>query len=161
MNHTTKEIYEHYQERGGNLPYHVFNRLITEFNYRVMSRILRGEEFQMGKELSKLSIIRIPRNYRKRAIDWGASNKLKKKFLEEGKTLYSKQNPDGEKWLIHRTDEWFTKFYWRKQDCELRNRSAYRLDITRGKRGNKTRLSNLLSNDPLAYLNFPLSTTIN
>ena len=38
--------------------------------------------------------------------------------------------------------------------CKIKNKSVYRFDATRGVKGNKEKLINLLKEDDLAYLNF-------
>jgi hypothetical protein len=60
----------------------------------------------------------------------------------------------GCKWHIYHTDEFYCKYYWRKGKCKVPNKSVYRFDATRGIKGNKEKLINLLKEDDLAYLKF-------
>ncbi len=151
MNYVSKDIYKHYAELGGDLPYKDFREIICAFNEEAMRQILDGRELNMGKGLSRLSIMRIERDFKRLVIDWENSNKLKAELLAEGEELFSKDNPDGVKWFVFFTDDWYLRFYWEKKRCSLKNRSAYRLDITPN---NKSRLKQLLKDDSFAYLNF-------
>ena len=78
----------------------------------------------------------------------------KKELLEEGQLLYSPKTGKGVKWHIYHTDEFYCKYYWRKGKCKIPNKSVYRFDATRGLKGNKEKLINLLKTDDLAYLKF-------
>ena len=75
-------------------------------------------------------------------------------LVEQGKKLYSADTDSGEKWHIYHTDRFYCKFYWRKGKCSVPNKSVYRFDATRGIKGNKEKLINLLKTDELAYLKF-------
>jgi len=151
MNHLSKHIYKHYVERGGDLSYRLFKEILSAFNEEAMDQILDGRELDMGKGLSRLSIMRIDRDFNRPTIDWKSSNELRDELLAEGESLYSKDNPDGVKWFVYFTDEWYLRFYWEKKRCQIKNRSAYRFDATWG---NKGRLKDLLKSDPLAYRKF-------
>lgn len=151
MNYLSRDIYKHYIECGGELPYTEFREIICTFNEDVIDQILDGRELNMGKGLSRLSIMRIERDFKRPTIDWGSSNKLKEELLAEGEELFSKDNSDGTKWFVYFTDDWYLRFYWEKKRCSLKNRSAYRLDITFD---NKNHLKRLIKKDSLAYLNF-------
>ena len=48
------------------------------FNIMIMDYILDGKEFNMGNNLSTLSIIRRDRDPRSPRLDWGESNRYKK-----------------------------------------------------------------------------------
>lgn len=151
MTYASKQLYQHYIELGGDLSYEMYREIICSFNMTVMDQILDGRELDMGKGLSRLSIMRIERDFKRPTIDWGNSNKLKEELLTEGEELFSKNNPNGVKWFVYFTDDWYLRFYWEKKRCSLKNRSAYRLDITFD---NKNQLKQLIKDDSLAYLNF-------
>ena len=70
----------------------------------VIEDILDGKEFNMGSNLSTLSVRRIERNPSKPTIDWWESNKYKQELLAEGKQLYDAESGEGEKWFIYYTD---------------------------------------------------------
>ena len=97
----------------------------------IMDYILSGKEFKMGHNLSTLSVVRMDRDPRNPAIDWGESNKYKAELIA-----------NGDKHL---------KYYWRKGKCTVKNKSVYRFDATRGVKGNKGKLKEL---DELEYLKF-------
>jgi len=155
MNYTLKHIYEDYQDYyNDDLDKSLHTNIVQEFNILIMEHILDGKEFNMGNNLSTLSIIRRDRDPRSPRLDWGESNKYKKELLEDGQLLYNSETGKGVKWHIYHTDEFYCKYYWRKGKCKIPNKSVYRFDTTRGVKGNKEKLINLLKQDDLAYLKF-------
>jgi hypothetical protein len=155
MNYTLKHIYEDYQDYyNDDLDKSLHTNIVQEFNILIMEHILDGKEFNMGNNLSTLSIIRRDRDPRSPRLDWGESNKYKKELLEEGQLLYNSETGKGVKWHIYHTDEFYCKYYWRKGKCKIPNKSVYRFDTTRGVKGNKEKLISLLKQDDLAYLKF-------
>ena len=132
----------------------LFKDICSEFNIMVIDYILEGGKFNMGNNLSYISILRIERNNSKPAIDWGESNKYKRELLTEGKSLYNAETGKGEKWHIYYTDSEYCRYYWNKSGCKISNKSVYKFIPTRGLKGNKEKLTSLLKTDDLAYLRF-------
>lgn len=160
MSQTLKDIYKLYKKDIEDpLDYSIFRDICELFNIYAMDEIIEGKTLNMGSYLSTLSVIRIQRNYNNPSVNWGETNKLKKELLEEGYTendLYSKDNPDGIKYFIYHTDDWYCRFYWNKKYCKVRNKSVYSFHATRGLKGNKTKLKEKLNNNPLHYKKFKL-----
>ena len=155
MLYTLKDIYQDYTKESKNyVDKSIYNNIVQEFNMMIIDYILEGKEFNMGNNLSTLSIIRRDRDPRSPRLDWGESNKYKKELLGECKSLYNAETGEGVKWHIYHTDEYYCKYYWRKGKCKIPNKSVYRFDATRGLKGNKERLIYLLKEDDLAYLKF-------
>jgi|TARA_R100000084_G_C4647501_1_gene147638 hypothetical protein len=155
MAYTIVDIYNSYKaDKNQYVDKETFKNICNQFNIMIMDYILEGKEFNMGYNLSTLSIVRRERDPRTPRINWGESNKYKKELVEQGKKLYSADTDSGEKWHIYHTDGFYCKFYWRKGKCSVPNKSVYRFDATRGIKGNKEKLINLLKTDELAYLKF-------
>jgi len=154
MNFTFKDIHASYEETYEEVDKSLFTDICHEFNMLILKYILDGKSFNMGNNLSSLSIIRRERDPRSPRIDWGESNKYKQELLEEGQDLYDNITGKGVKWHIYHTDSFYCKFYWNKGKCKVKNKSVYRFDATRGIKGNKEKLINLLKEDDLAYLKF-------
>ena len=154
MNYNLTDIYEQYVAENGNVDKKVFRQICESFNMEVMNSILDGETFNMGHNLSTLSVVRKERDPRNPKVDWGESNKYKQELVEQGDELYNVLTGKGTKWHIYYTDSYYCKFYWRKGKCRIPNKSVYRFDATRGVKGNKEKLINLLKTDDLAYLKF-------
>lgn len=153
--HTLKNIQKDYEKHIENpLNSQLFKQLCEEFNMLVVDSLLNGKEFNMGSNLSTLSIRRIARNPSAPTIDWWESNKYKTELLLEDKELYDKETGKGEKWFVYYTDPWYCKYHWQKSRCKISNKSAYRFTPTRGVKGNKEKLTKLLKEDELAYLKF-------
>ena len=85
--HNLKEIYEDYCKVNGGIDKELFTNICHEFNIMIIDYILDGKEFNMGNNLSTLSITRRDRDPRSPRIDWGESNKYKKELVLEGKDL--------------------------------------------------------------------------
>jgi|TARA_A100001391_G_scaffold100558_1_gene66841 hypothetical protein len=154
MSYTLEDIYNDYCNTNENIDKTIFKAICSDFNIKTVEDILEGGTFNMGNNLSTLSIRRTERDPRSPRIDWGESNKYKKELLENGKTLYSKHTEKGVKWYIYYTDKFYCRYYWNKGKCRIPNKSAYRFTPTRGLKGNKEKLINLLKTDDLAYLKF-------
>lgn len=154
MQHTIFHIYKDYLKVDDSVEKTVFVDICRSFNMMIIDYILEGKEFNMGNRLSTLSVVRKIRDPRVPAIDWGETNKYKTELLAEGKELYSSETGKGIKWHIYHTDHEYLKYYWRKGRCKVKNKSVYRFDATRGAKGNKEKLTELLKEDDLAYLKF-------
>lgn len=153
--YTTPDIYDFYKEEGGDLEYGTYTDLVEEFNKGVFDDILlQGNAFNMGFRLSTLEVVKIPRNYKGRSVDWKESYKLRDQLLAEGKKLYDKDTGEGEKWLVYHTDPWYCRYAWAKVGCMVPNKGLYEFVPTRGKKGNKKKLYELLTNNPVAHARF-------
>lgn len=136
------------------VPYNVFKDILTKFNVDIMEKsILKGDTFKMGR-LSSLYICRMKRDPRSLVVNWAASFEEKRKLEEEGIPLYDKETGEGEQWIVYYTDSMYFRWRWAKSQCNVKNQSVYRFDPTRGEKGNKGKLMEVLKNDDLAYLNF-------
>jgi len=151
MQHTISHIYNDYTTRDDSVSKQTFVDICSEFNIMIIDYILDGKEFNMGSNLSTLSIVRMERDPRSPAIDWGESNKYKAELIEKGEELYNKETNQGIKWQLYYTDKEYLKYYWRKGKCKVKNKSVYRFDATRGIKGNKGKLKLI---DELDYLKF-------
>jgi len=151
MQHTISHIYNDYATRDDSVSKQIFVDICSEFNIMIIDYILDGKEFNMGSNLSTLSIVRMERDPRSPAIDWGESNKYKAELIEKGEELYNKKTDQGIKWQLYYTDKEYLKYYWRKGKCKVKNKSVYRFDATRGIKGNKGKLKLI---DELDYLKF-------
>ena len=155
MSYTLRDVYKAYsRECSKPVDSLTFRDICSQFNIGIMDYILEGKEFNMGNNLSTISITRHDRDPRNPRIDWGESNKYRKELLAEGKDIYDPETGKGEQWFIYHTDAFYCKFYWNKGRCKVKNKSVYRFDATRGIKGNKEKLIKLLNEDELAYLKF-------
>tara|TARA_R110000787_G_scaffold281658_1_gene393100 strand:+ start:1035 stop:1508 length:474 start_codon:yes stop_codon:yes gene_type:complete len=154
MNYTFKDIHSDYIEEHGDIDKSIFTEICHIFNIGIIEYMLEGKKFNMGNNLSTLSVIRRERDPRSPRIDWGESNKYKKELIDSGKEIYNNVTELGTKWFIYHTDEFYCKYYWNKGRCKVSNKSVYRFDATRGLKGNKDKLIALLKEDDLAYLKF-------
>jgi hypothetical protein len=150
---SSRDLYGFYVKLGGTLSWAKWRDVVSTLNQEVMDVIIyEGREFDMGSNLSRISVIRIDRNHSAPRVDWSSTHALKKELLAEGKELMTNDNPEGTPYLVYYTDDWYCRFYWEKFGCKVRNKSAYRFDATRGLKGNKTRLVQLLQSDSTAHL---------
>ena len=160
MAHTVPNMHQAYKEDGGEIPYDLFRDICEKYNMEAMNRVLQGETLPLGFGLATLSIVRIERDYSNPAVDWKSTMENKERLLtEEGydeEDLYSKDNPEGIKYFIYHTDDWYARFYWQKSRCRVPNKSAYAFRATRGDKGNKTKLKKRLREEDLAHLDFKL-----
>ena len=78
MNYTLEDIYNYYCETEEDIDKTIFKAICSDFNILTIDSILEGGTFNMGNNLSTLSIKRTSRDPRSPRIDWGESNKYKK-----------------------------------------------------------------------------------
>ncbi len=154
MAYTITDIYTDYCENVEQIDKTMFKDICFDFNEEVIDMLLDGGEFNMGSNLSTISIVKMDRDPRNRVIDWAESNKYKEELKTAGEMLYDANTGDGVRWHIYYTDEYYCKYYWYKGRCKVKNKSVYRFDATRGVKGNKEKLTRLLKEDDLAYLRF-------
>lgn len=153
--YTLSDIYLDYFNSGGTLSKSEFKNIVQDFNIHVMNAIIHeGGTLNMACGLSKLSILRLKRNFKNLAVDWYESNKLKAKLLEQGKKLFDKATGLGEEWLVYHTDLHYYRFYWSKKFVKIPNKFVYRFEPTRGFKGNKEKLKEHLSANELNYTKY-------
>tara|TARA_R110002051_G_scaffold190756_1_gene259654 strand:+ start:35 stop:526 length:492 start_codon:yes stop_codon:yes gene_type:complete len=151
----SREIYRQYKSTSDSpVDYTTFKNIIVKFNTSIVDSLLKGGTFNMGNKLSTLSIWRRKRDPRTTRVNWRESLAYKKELDTKGISLYNKETGEGEKWLIYFTDSQYFRFRWHKDKCMVKNKTVYRFDPTRGKKGNKEKLTKLIKEDDLAYLRF-------
>lgn len=149
------DIYSDYVLEGGRLSKNDFKNICQDFNIHICNHIIYDAGIlDMGNNMSTLQVIRIDRNPSKRRVDWKLSNEYKKELLEKGEELYDKETGKGKKWLIYQDSDMFCRFYWKRSACKSKNKSVYSLIMTRGDKGNKTKLKNHLYENELNYLKY-------
>lgn len=155
MAKASKEIYNTYKEMSKDpVDYKTFKKILISFNNGIMDHLLEGGSFDMGYRLSFLSIWRRKRDPRTPRVNWGESLKIKRELEENNIQPYDNKTGKGEKWLTYFTDGQYFRFRWYKDKCRVKNKTVYRFDPTRGVKGNKQKLINLINTDDLAYLRF-------
>ena len=155
MGYTLSHIYKDYESNVDSpVDKDVFKNICSDFNIMAVDYLLEGKLFNMGYNLSTLSIVRMERDPRSPRVDWMESNNYKEELKKLGEKLYDKETGEGIKWQIYFTDPYYYKYYWRKGKCMVPNKSVYRFDTTRGLKGNKEKLTKMLKTDELSYLKF-------
>lgn len=159
--HALSSIYEHYKAKGGTLPKALFKNVVQDCNNLLVEQLLEGKTIYLPFGMSTLRIMRFKSKLGRKSVDHNASRLRKQELLAQGKTLFSKEAPYGEKWLVYHenrhTDNWVCKFHWdAKNVCHSRskNHKNYRLYISRNEGSPKQRLAVMLKSDPSLILNF-------
>lgn len=154
-NLTLVNVYRYYKANGGTLKKSLFKNICQDFNIHIMNHLIyEAGVFDMGNNLSTLSICRIKRNFNKPSVNWKASNQYREELLEQGEKLYDPETGKGTKWLIYHDEEWYCRFYWKKRFAKFKNKSVYRFIATRGKKGNKTKLKDHLRENEINYIKY-------
>jgi hypothetical protein len=156
-NYTSRDQYRFYRRGGGKLLYKKFIAVLDLFNKLAMDAIIyEGKSLNMGHRLSYLSVSKSNTYSGRKRVNWNESNKYKAEIIARGDIPKSKETPDGQEWLVYYTDEIFVRFHWRKTFCRVPHKSAYSFHPTRGKKGNKTKLTALLIRIPSAHTRYDL-----
>ena len=85
--YTMPDIYKEYCKENTKVDQLTFSNICSDFNMLIIEYILTGKKFNMGNNLSFVSIIRIDRNNVKPRVDWGESNKYKKRIIKRRKKI--------------------------------------------------------------------------
>lgn len=156
-NRTLTHGYEDYLDEGGHLTYSLYRKVCALYNQRVMDRIIEhAEVFKLGYKMSIIKVVWNNQHKDAFPIDWFASHKLKEEIIERGGTPQDKDEaPDGEKWLItYDLDKPYARFYWKKVQCTVKNKTVYKFSPTRGLKGNKERLTKRIKNSPSSIFDY-------
>ena len=63
MQHTISHIYNNYTETDSSISKQTFVDICSEFNMMIIDYILDGKEFNMGHNLSTLSVVRMESSF--------------------------------------------------------------------------------------------------
>lgn len=149
------DIYKDYVLAGGKMSKNDYKNLCQDFNIHICNHLIYDAgTFWMGHNLATLEIIRIDRNPKKKRVDWKESLEYKEELEKEDVELYDKETGKGKKWLIYQTTDNYCRFYWKKKAAKVKNKSVYKLIMTRGAQGNKTKLKNHIYENELNYLKY-------
>lgn len=113
------------------LPIRIFKYIIKSHNIQIAKKLLTGYVYTVGHGVGQIYIKKIRRIFRiygkeaTKNIDWGETNKLKKKLIEEGVDIYTKDNPSGEQYLVHYTTDYMYWFWWDKGQKVITNSFLY------------------------------------
>ncbi len=100
--------------------------IIKLLNIEISKHVLKGGMYSFSKDLSHIYIKEKLRDTRTNNINWGESNKLKQKLINEGITPYDKLlNPDGEKWFVYHTNTYNYWWKWNNHFCNFENVKYY------------------------------------
>ena len=149
------DIYREYVLNGGTLSKNDFKNICQDFNIHICNHLIYDSGiFYIPHNLSTLEVIRINRNPSKKRVDWPASNEYRKELEEANQPLFDKESGKGKKWLIYQSGDEYCRFYWKKRGAKVKNKSVYRLEMTRGDKGNKTKLKSHLYENDTYYLKY-------
>lgn len=110
-----------------NTPEKMYYIMQYWMNREIANNILRGDIHNFGAGLGKLYIQYIERTDKSKAcVDWGESNKLKARLIEQGHTPRSPENPNGVKWLLYHVDDGYCLWKWLKISSVAPNKKMYR-----------------------------------
>jgi hypothetical protein len=139
--HTTKDMYKFFVQKypGTDVTYPLYRHVISEFNKAVASRALLGEHIVLGKNMGKILIRKVNRNYEKRVVDFGATRKLKDRGIDK---------------VVYFTNAFYFKWSWDKRSSKAVNKSAYNFKPSGGAGGLRKRLARLLNDDDFSQINF-------
>lgn len=164
-----------YKSLGGILSKKEYLSAIFAYNKECVRQVIEeAMYFPFGGYMGGIQVIRVNRNYnttRPAAINWNESNKLKQKYIDQGITPKSKDNPNGKEWLVRYSldDDQYVLIHW---DCYMpANHSTaninrvliYKFVPSDGRVGVKTQLTTFLKNkelNPLGIHKYPHSNDI-
>lgn len=132
-----------------------------EFKFIIQTRhtewlrlmIEEGCQFRIGKSLGYLVVEGKLNNLEKMVLNRGETSKRAKKILAEGKTLYSEENPTGERYKVFYIDDFFHRFSFKRDTSYLTTdpmANLYRFFYAKGNKNIMTQLYKHIRSNPLA-----------
>lgn len=113
------------------MPYTAFIYILRAYNLQNLRKILRGSNMTLGHQIGQIKLKEKPRQLSNSGhttgIDYVATKKLKQEILDRNGTLYSPDNPNGEKYLVYHTSDthiWYT--FYPDSRCLSQNSIKYR-----------------------------------
>ena len=158
---STKDVYKYYcklkKEKGEEIvPYWMFKEATSRISKKASNMIIQGGILSLGNHLGYLKIRKINRTFKKSIVNWGETNKEKKKLLSQGLVLREGEK-EGEDWLIYYTDPWYFRWAWirRNGSSIFKNQTAYEFRPTsdRSKKEGEERLKVLGNKGKLVLAN--------
>jgi hypothetical protein len=110
------------------IPYIIYITILDSMNSEISKIVLEGEIVNYGR-IGNLAIIEVPNNLgitgTTSRVDWDNTNKLKKKYEEQGIDLYNKEyNPEGTKYFQYHANDY--DYWWCWVARGLKNRMFYK-----------------------------------
>jgi hypothetical protein len=137
----TTDMYKDFIKRNpaSDINYKIFRYILSEYNKGILELLLEGGTFNIGNKLGRLCVKKFTRNFSRRTVDWGETNKLKKQGINQ---------------LVYYTDDYYYGYNWEKRYCTVKNKSVYKFYPAGGVKGPKKQLIRLLKSNSLNHLNF-------
>lgn len=111
------DMYKAFKEKypETDITYPLFKHIISAYNKKIVDKIIDGEIFNPSFNIGRMLIARLERNFNKKTVDWGETNKLKKQGINK---------------IIYFTDDFYYRIKWDKVNCNLKNKTVYRFQPT-------------------------------
>jgi hypothetical protein len=142
--HGIEDLYRFYvsEQKRRNEPYvgyFQYTETLRRFNAKVISEVLNGKTFTMGFELGRICIARLKRDFSRPTIDWGETKKLQKQGVNQ--------------WVYFQ-DTHYYRWFWKKLECRVPNKSVYCFAPSKGPGGSVKKLASRLKSDEFAFQSY-------
>ncbi len=113
------------------IPFRIYSYILKEYNKKISHRMLLGYSLDVGANVGQIVIKKIRRIFNvggkeaTKNIDFGETKKLRKRLLDSGVEIFSKDNPKGQKYLVYYTSDYFYWYYWNRGNCQIPNCFLY------------------------------------
>lgn len=131
----TEDAYRFYKSKGGTYSFEDYNKVIVYFNKAVIKEMINnGRVLVLPKNMGKLAIATIYRNFNVNVVNWP-------------ETMKNYRN--GIKQMIYFTDAFSLKYYFLRGP--FINKRFYKFKPTKGINGNVRKLIEANKQNPLLY----------
>lgn len=100
-----------------DLPFGAYVDLYSSINRSISAKLLRGKAYYFPKQLGGIQIFNMKRNFKKKVVDYGRSNKLKKQGLK--------------KYIVFHLDDNYTAPKYIKETATVKNYKYYSFKFTK------------------------------
>lgn len=99
-----------------NSPPELYTYIQDELNHEICKTLCKGNNYSFGGQVGYINVFffQFPSGKINTALNWGETIKLKKKLLENGIALQTKDNPNGRAYKIYCEYDWWVHAQFKK-----------------------------------------------
>ena len=136
-----------------------FKSILYAFNSKARDAMINdGKVINMKNRIGFLYVQKVDRNseYASKSMrmpNWNESKKYKQELIDKGIQIKDDEHPDGKKWIVYYSDDYYLRVSWTKKKgaSRVRNHPFYNFEPSRGETGTRKQLSSANMKNPFLH----------